>query len=283
MSVAVASRNDGSAIEGFSLSLALHSGLLLIFFFGLPYLMPEQMDPLPTAMTVEIVSVSEFTNLKSSQKPVKKEPPKEKVATTKKAVPKTIQEVSQPEPEKIPEPIPAPPEEKKEVKPIPKEKPKPKKETKKEKPKEDDFAVLMSKLKQEAEQEDDKTKKTKKESSDTSRSDKRYDDSLPLSISERDLIRSQFQKCWRMPAGARNDYTLIVTLRAEFRQDGSVIAVDLIPNQRGRYNSDNFFRAAVDSAIRAVWNCSPLRGLPANKYGTWRDMELNFNPQDLLY
>ena len=37
-----------------------------------------------------------------------------------------------------------------------------------------------------------------------------------------------------------------------------------------------------DSALRAVHKCSPLKNLPIDKYGSWRAMELNFDPQDLL-
>ncbi len=49
-----------------------------------------------------------------------------------------------------------------------------------------------------------------------------------------------------------------------------------------RYNSDSFFRAAADSALRAVHECSPLKNLPPEKYDTWHYMELNFDPKDML-
>jgi len=109
-----------------------------------------------------------------------------------------------------------------------------------------------------------------------------YDASLPLSMSEKDAIRNQFQKCWDVPAGARDAYNLVVTLHIEVNEDGSVTKAELAHDE-SRYASDSFFRAAADSAIRAVQRCSPLKDLPADKYGNWRDMELTFDPKDMLY
>jgi hypothetical protein len=47
--------------------------------------------------------------------------------------------------------------------------------------------------------------------------------------------------------------------------------------------SDPFYRAAAESALRAVLNpqCSPLK-LPPDKYEQWKILELTFNPKDLL-
>ena len=47
-------------------------------------------------------------------------------------------------------------------------------------------------------------------------------------------------------------------------------------------NSDSspFFQAAVDSAVRAVFQCQPYE-LPSDKYALWRDMILNFDPSDM--
>jgi len=46
---------------------------------------------------------------------------------------------------------------------------------------------------------------------------------------------------------------------------------------------DPYFRAAAESALRAVQNprCSPLR-LPPSKYRLWRNMTLEFDPREML-
>jgi hypothetical protein len=110
-----------------------------------------------------------------------------------------------------------------------------------------------------------------------------YDPSLPLSISEKDAIASQFVKCWRLPAGSANDSSLRVSVDVWLRPDGSVIKAHLTSDQRGKYNADNVFRAAADSALRAMHMCSPLKNLPTNKYNSWKEMRLNFDPSMQLY
>jgi hypothetical protein len=61
-----------------------------------------------------------------------------------------------------------------------------------------------------------------------------------------------------------------------------VLSAVIDPSEMGRYNSDTFYRAAADSAVRATHECSPLKNLPPDKYGSWKEMELTFNPADML-
>lgn len=261
-------------------SILLHTALLLIAAFGLPMLLPDRPEPMPMVMTVELVPVGEITNLKPSEKPIQKE--------QKAPTPKTPKPVTPSVTEKPKEP--APTEEKKPFDPMeepaPAEKPKPKEEKPKKeeaKPKPDDFAALLNQLKQEntTDKSKDAKDKTNTEENKT-RSDAPYDDSMPLSISEKDTIRSQFMVCWTMPAGAKDAHTLAVRVKVELGQDGSVIKAAIAPDQMGRYGSDIVFRAAADSAVRAVHKCSPLKNLPPEKYGSWREMEINFDPREML-
>jgi len=52
---------------------------------------------------------------------------------------------------------------------------------------------------------------------------------------------------------------------------------------QGRMSTDSFFRAAAESAMRAVLNprCNPLK-LPREKYDVWKSFILNFNPKEML-
>ncbi len=66
--------------------------------------------------------------------------------------------------------------------------------------------------------------------------------------------------------------------------DGSVTKVELAAD-KARYYSDSFFRAAVDSAIRAVEQASPLKNLPADKYNVqdgWSEIDMDFDPHNML-
>jgi len=101
-----------------------------------------------------------------------------------------------------------------------------------------------------------------------------------LTASEMDLVRSQIEKCWNVPAGARDAKDLIIDIRATVAADGTVTRADIVDT--GRANSDPLFRSAAESARRAFFNplCTPLK-LPAEKYATWKDMTVTFNPKDL--
>jgi len=258
--------------------------------FGLPVLLPPRPDPTPLAMSVEILPISAESNVKPSDKPIQKE---QHAKAVLKPVPPTP-------PQKTPEPVKAkepPPPEKpvdpKEAAPAP-DKPKPPEK----KPEEDEFKKLLDNMKKEQALKDkalaDKTPpkpqapattpgkdKTNVEENKT-KSDAPYDASKPMSISERDAIRSQFIPCWHAPIGAKDAASLAVRVKVELIESGEVKTAVLAPDQQGRYNSDPYFRAAADSAVRAVFKCSPLKNLPADKFGTWQNMEINFDPKDML-
>jgi hypothetical protein len=106
--------------------------------------------------------------------------------------------------------------------------------------------------------------------------------STRLTVSELDAIRHQIEQCWNVPVGARDAENLVVELNVDMNPDATVRQVRIVDRQ-GLYQSDAFYRAAADSAMRAVLNprCSPLR-LPLDKYETWRNFTLNFNPRDMF-
>lgn len=106
-----------------------------------------------------------------------------------------------------------------------------------------------------------------------------YDSSIPISQSERDFIKGQISKCWNVPAGAKDAENLKITVKIEYSRDGKPVSVKLVDNGR---SSEPYYRAAADSAMRAVKLCSPLKGLPENKFGGWKDMEITFDPKDML-
>jgi len=102
-----------------------------------------------------------------------------------------------------------------------------------------------------------------------------------LTASEKDLIIQQIERCWVVPAGARDADNLIIEIKAVVEPDGTVRQATIVDS--GRYAADAFFRAAADSAKRAVLNpqCSPLH-VPPDKYEAWHNLDLFFNPKDLL-
>jgi hypothetical protein len=111
----------------------------------------------------------------------------------------------------------------------------------------------------------------------------KYNDSLPLSLSEKDAIKSQIVKCWSIPAGGREVKNMFVIITANVDEDGTI--KDIAIKERSGYTQDNekFYEVFVESAIRALQKCSPLQGLPIEKHGSWKALELRFDPQELIY
>jgi len=110
---------------------------------------------------------------------------------------------------------------------------------------------------------------------------KSYNAEQPLAISEIDLVRQQIRKCWSLPAGAKNAADLVITVIVDMNADGTVRQARI--KDQARMGNDTFFRAAAESARRAVLNprCSPFK-LPREKYRQWQRMTLNFNPKEMF-
>jgi hypothetical protein len=101
-----------------------------------------------------------------------------------------------------------------------------------------------------------------------------------LSASEMDMVREQIARCWNVPAGARDAKDLVVEIRVQVGEDGTVRTAQIVDSGR---MGDPLYRAAAESARRAFFNpqCTPLK-LPPDKYATWKDMVVDFNPKDAL-
>ena len=156
-------------------------------------------------------------------------------------------------------------------------------------------------MKQEKKVEEQKEKEKKKEKTDQkstfeksiaaalkSTSQKRHNPSLPVSMSETDAIRKHFQRCWNVPAGAKDAEGMVVELEIRFQQDGAVRSVQVLDSVRMR--RDPFFRTSAEAAQRAVLHpkCNKL-SMPADqfpdwqtKYQKWQKMTLVFDPKDMF-
>ena len=292
--------------RGMLLSAGIHFTMLVIAFVGLPDWFSKKIEPQPIVISLEQLPITDRTNVAPSKQPVvkQKQPPTPAKAPPKPPVSKP--KPPPPPPEKVEAPK-EPPKDKPKPEPIPKkdapkkpeppkEQPKPKptppaktppKEVKKQPDKVDEAMEdeALKDLIDKAVSNDSKEKPVAKPTpaQNLTKSEAPYDPSLPLSISEKDAIASQFVKCWRLPAGSANDSSLRVSVDVWLRPDGSVIKAHLTSDQRGKYNADNVFRAAADSALRAMHMCSPLKNLPTNKYNSWKEMRLNFDPSMQLY
>lgn len=90
-------------------------------------------------------------------------------------------------------------------------------------------------------------------------------------------IREQVQACWNPPIGAAGANDLRVTVRFALNPDGTLSGSPAVTNR----TANPFFQAAADSALRAVYRCSPLN-LPQQAYDYWKEIEVAFDPREML-
>ena len=113
----------------------------------------------------------------------------------------------------------------------------------------------------------------------------RFDASRPITLNRNDAMASiilrTISPCWNLPAGAKDAHDLSIEIALVMNPDGTVRKAEI--RDRARMQVDPFFRAAAESALRAVLNprCSPIP-LPPDQYQVWQDLTLNFNPSQML-
>ena len=290
---------------------------MAVGYVGLPQLRkpPPLID---TPVIIEVVTVAEITNAPPPAPPkvkVKVTPEPPKVEATPPPPPPPPPKAAAPPPPPAPpsEPEPevaavvAPPETK--SKPKPKPKPKPVAEPKprpkappqlaavkpQRKPKPPDPFASVLKTVEKLERRAPPPKKIEEKKEEAAKPEtfedrigrvltnpaRPHDATRPLTISEIDLVRQQIAGCWNLPAGAKEAEDLIIEIWVAMNPDGTVREAR-IQNQ-GRLRADGFYRAAAESALRAVLNprCSPLK-LPRDKYDEWQTMTLTFNPREMF-
>jgi hypothetical protein len=99
-----------------------------------------------------------------------------------------------------------------------------------------------------------------------------------LSQNEMDALRARLRDCWTVPVGVAEARDLVVTVRIQFKQDGSLAADPTLMN----HGSHPAFQAAAESALRGVRRCAPYSFMPPLKYEAWKDVIVDFDPHDMF-
>ena len=99
-----------------------------------------------------------------------------------------------------------------------------------------------------------------------------------LSNSEMDLLRRAIGRCWNPPAGAMNADGLIVKVSMQLDRSGQVVGRPRIVDQPGGRTG----QIAAEAAVRAMRRCAPYTQLPAEKFETWSEVVVNFDPRDMF-
>lgn len=297
--------------KALTLSTVLHAVVLGLMMadISLPRA-PQKAAPAVVMVDLSKLGISDKTNLPPDVKAPKKAPasppklpPKKEVPPKAAAAPKVAP------PQTPPKPTPTPP--KKEAAPVvPAEPPKPAKAPKPESPKKTPPKSTQKPTQKPAAKEKSAKKaydinsllasveKTRKPISPTPTKDPAEtkapttgikggiegDNTLPLSISERDLIASKLRQCWNVNAGVEGIDNIVIELNVSLSKDGHVRAVKVVNPQNSAA-----FRNIAESAERAVYICdtddkeAPFQMLAtkyAARYNAWREMTLRFNPLD---
>jgi len=100
-----------------------------------------------------------------------------------------------------------------------------------------------------------------------------------LSISELDALRQRLAQLWSPPAGAKNPQELVSVFRIKLNRDGTV--AHGYPQLVSSGNSP-IAMAARESAARAINRGQPYDMLKPENYELWKDIEITFDPRDML-
>ncbi len=263
-------------------SVLFHIVLFLLTLLSVPFVAK---DPLVISkpINIEIVTVSDKNQTTRLASPVKKKEKKEEPSLKKKNISKKMTasmppDLSVPAPPKLEQKkIPTKPKNKPKIKP--KKKIEPKKQTLKKQS--DLFSSLLKNLAPDAKdvEEAPETQEEKKE--ETSKISQIAALGETMSISEMEAFKQQISPCWNVSSSAKFAENLIVEIRVFMNPDKSLQSASIL--DQVRYTLDAHFRAAADSALRALRNprCQPF-SLPAEKYEQWKVMVIRFDPKDML-
>jgi outer membrane biosynthesis protein TonB len=99
-----------------------------------------------------------------------------------------------------------------------------------------------------------------------------------LSQSEIDALRARIGSCWSPPAGITASTKIYVVLRVLFKPDASMSREPVLVEG----TASALGPALAESAKRALLMCQPFTMLKPEHYDQWKDLELKFDPQELL-
>lgn len=241
--------------------------------------MLRQPIDLPPIISVELIQISDKTNIPyapKARKVIEKVKEEEKRVVSEQAPPAAK---AKEKPDRIPMP-----KEKDEKKEIVKKKQNPKEVKpeirqasefeKKEIIDTNEIAALIDKAKEES-------ATVEKSSNKLTQSSDKNAFASGLTLSEQDALRAQIFGCWTVPLGLPYDDNLLVRIKLKLKQDGTIAKSEILDHERMNRPGQKFYKVLAESALRAVRICQPLR-VPLSGYDKWKDIQLNFNPTEML-
>ena len=262
------------------LSLVFHSVMIVLTAISLPFMLRAPVD-LPPILSVELIQITDKTSIPFAAKAAK-----------------TLEEIKKKKEERVVSEQ-APPAEKKKEKPdripLPEDLNKEKKQIvkKKQNPEEvkeqirqvsefekkelfdpNQIAALIDKSKEDTAETLKKNKKLTQSSIKTSLAN-------ALTLSQEDALKAQIFGCWSLPLGLPYQKNLLVRIKLRLRPDGTVLRSEILDHARMNQPGQGFYKVLAESALRAIRICQPLR-VPPTGYEKWKDLQLNFDANEML-
>ena len=262
------------------LSLVFHSVMIIITALSMPFMMRKPIE-LPAILSVDLIQISDVTSIPFAAKAsktlekIKKE--EEKRIVSQQAPP------SEKKKEK-PDRIPLPEDLNKEKKKIVKKKQNPK-EIKEQVRQASEFekkeifdpnqiAALIDKSKEE-------TAETLKKNEKLTQSNIKDSFTNALTLNQEDALKAQIFGCWSLPLGLPYQENLLVRIKLKLKPDGTVLRSEILDHARMNKPGQGFYKVLAESALRAIRICQPLR-VPPTGYEKWKDLQLNFDANEML-
>jgi hypothetical protein len=100
----------------------------------------------------------------------------------------------------------------------------------------------------------------------------------PLTGAETTGLRRAISQCWNLGSSSTDAMRTTVVVGVTMKPDGSAEAVRLISSDGP---NDRATGTAFDAARRAILRCVVNADLPTDKYESWREIEMVFNPDGM--
>ena len=259
-------------------SISFHALMIALTVLSLPFMIRQPVD-LPPIISVELIQISDKTNIPfapKARKVIEKVKEEEKRVVSEQAPPAAK---AKEKPDRIPLP-----QDQKEKKEIVKKKQNPEEVKpeirqasefeKKELVDTNQIAALIDKAKEES-------AKVEKQDNKLTQSSVKNSFATGLTLSEEDALRAQIFGCWTVPLGLPYDDNLLVRIKLELKQDGTISKSEILDHERMNRPGQKFYKVLAESALRAVRICQPLK-VPLTGYEKWKNIQLNFNPTEML-
>ena len=265
---------------GLPISLGAHGAVIGASWLG--FTIARDIDSGPQVIPVKILSISNESNVRAARKEVT--PP---IAEPENIAPRSVKPL---EADTVADSIPAP-------KPVVADPVEPEEEAKTEstkpdpkpvKPKPlslDDLSALVAQSKE------------KMDSTDTGASQQLLEgerNQIEIAAQDRaaigagdglttgyeEAIMRRVYNSWRIPSGAPDIESLVVTVDVTLDEEGRVTSARLTPQSARQSARNDYYRTAAESAVRAVNDAEQFKFLPRSEYARWQRLSLTFLPKD---